>query len=102
MPAAPSGLHWIAGGVVAAVALPALAVGVGMPFWIAGGLSLLAGGGVAAVMAPRKMFAQLDASGAERGKVEFARELLTDAEPEIARMEEAAGEIKAQKVAARV
>jgi 5-bromo-4-chloroindolyl phosphate hydrolysis protein len=102
MPAAPSGLHWIAGGAVAAVVLPALAIGVGMPFWIAGGISLLAGGGVVAMMAPRRMFAQLDASGAERGKIEFARELLTAAEPEIARMEEAAGEIEAQKVATRV
>jgi 5-bromo-4-chloroindolyl phosphate hydrolysis protein len=102
MPAAPSGLDWIAGGAAAAILLPVLAVGVGMPFWIAGAVSLLAGGGIIAMMAPRKMFAQLDASGAERGKIEFARELLTEAEPFAARMEEAASGIVAKKVAERV
>ena len=102
MPAAPSGLNWIAGGSAAAILLPVLAIGVGMPFWIAGAVSLLAGGGIVAMMGPRRLFAQLDASGAARGKIEFARELLTEAEPFVARMEEAATAIRAQKVAARV
>jgi 5-bromo-4-chloroindolyl phosphate hydrolysis protein len=102
MPAAPSGLNWIAGGSAAAILLPVLAIGVGMPFWIAGVVSLLAGGGIIAMMAPRRMFAQLDASGAARGKIEFARELLTEAEPYVARMEEAATAIRAQKVGTRV
>ncbi|WP_245474703.1 hypothetical protein [Bradyrhizobium sp. Leo121] len=35
MAAVPSGLGWIAGGAAAAVLLPSLAIGVGMPFWIA-------------------------------------------------------------------
>ncbi len=81
MATAPSGLDWIAGGAAAAILLPLLAIGLGMPFWIAGVVSVLAGGGIVAVMAPRKLFAQLDASGAARGKIEFARELLTEAEP---------------------
>ncbi len=34
-----------------------------------------------ALLAPRKLFAGLEASGAARGKIEFARELLTEAEP---------------------
>ena len=102
MPAVPSGLNWIAGGAAAAILLPLLAIGVGMPFWIAGVVSLLAGGGIIAMMAPRRMFAQLDASGAERGKIEFARELLTEAEPLAERMDEAATLIQAKKVAERV
>jgi 5-bromo-4-chloroindolyl phosphate hydrolysis protein len=102
MPAVPSGLNWIAGGAAAAMLLPLLAIGVGMPFWIAGVISVLAGGGIIAMMAPRRMFAQLDASGAERGKIEFARELLTEAEPLAARMDEAATLIRAPKVAERV
>lgn len=102
MPAAPSGLGWVAGGAAAAVLLPVLSIGVGMPFWIAGGVSLLAGGGIAAVLAPRRLFENIDASGAARGKIEFARELLTGAEPEIARMEAAGDDIRAKKVADRV
>jgi 5-bromo-4-chloroindolyl phosphate hydrolysis protein len=102
MAAASSGLGWLAGGTAAAILLPSLVLGVGMPFWIAGGISLLAGGGIVAVMAPRKLFAQFDASGAERGKIEFARELMTEAEPLAERIEEAAGEIRTKQVADRV
>jgi 5-bromo-4-chloroindolyl phosphate hydrolysis protein len=102
MPAAPSGLDWIAGGAAAAILLPVLAIGVGMPFWIACIISALAGGGIVAVMAPRKLFAQLDASGVERGKIEFVRELLTEAEPLTERMEAAAARIQARPVAERV
>jgi 5-bromo-4-chloroindolyl phosphate hydrolysis protein len=102
MPAPPSGLDWIAGGAAAAILLPVLAIGVGMPFWIAGVISVLAGGGIIALMAPRKLFAQLDASGVERGKIEFVRELLTEAEPLTERMDAAAAEIQARPVAERV
>jgi 5-bromo-4-chloroindolyl phosphate hydrolysis protein len=102
MPAAPPGLDWIAGGAAAAILLPVLAIGVGMPFWIAGVISVLAGGGIIALMAPRKLFAQLDASGVERGKIEFVRELLTEADPLTERMGAAAAEIQARPVAERV
>ena len=44
-------------------------------------------------MAPKRMFAELDASGAARGRIEFARERLTEAEPETGRMEDAAESI---------
>lgn len=102
MAAAPSGLGWIVGGAVAAVLLPVLSLNLGMPFWIAGLVSLLAGGGLVAVLAPRPMFSRLDASGAARGKIEFARELLTEAEPHVGRMEAAADEMRSRKVADRV
>jgi 5-bromo-4-chloroindolyl phosphate hydrolysis protein len=102
MPAAPSGLDWIAGGAAAAILLPLLAIGLGMPFWIALVVSALAGGGVVAVMAPKRMFAELDASGAARGRIEFARELLTESEPLTDRMEAAAAAIRAQGAADRV
>jgi 5-bromo-4-chloroindolyl phosphate hydrolysis protein len=102
MPAAPSGLGWIVGGGTAAVLVPVLALGVGMPFWIACIISALAGGGIVAVMAPRKLFAELDVSGAERGRIEFARELLTEAEPLTGRLEAAADKIRNRPAAERV
>ncbi|QOZ22893.1 5-bromo-4-chloroindolyl phosphate hydrolysis family protein [Bradyrhizobium sp. CCBAU 51753] len=102
MPSAWSGMNWIAGGAGAAVLLPLLAVGVGMPFWAAGLISVVAGGGVVALLAPRKMFEGLDNSGAARGKIEFARELLTGAEPLAIRLEVAVSTIQTKKVAERV
>ena len=102
MPTLPSGMDWIAGAVATAVLLPLLAIGAGMPFWLAGLISLLAGAGTVAIFAPKKLFAQLDASGAARAKIEFARELLTAAEPMAGRMEAAAKSIRSREVAERV
>jgi 5-bromo-4-chloroindolyl phosphate hydrolysis protein len=100
--AAPSGINWIAGGAVAAVLLPLLVIGGGMPFWIAGIISAAAGGGLVVLFSPRKLFEQLDLSGANRGKIEFARELLSDAEPLATRLEDAVRTIRTPKVADRV
>jgi 5-bromo-4-chloroindolyl phosphate hydrolysis protein len=95
-------MNWIAGGAAAAILLPLLAIGVGMPFWITCIISAAAGGGLVVLLSPRKPFEQLDASGAARGKIEFARELLTDAEPLAVRLEVAVNSIRTPKVADRV
>ena len=95
-------MNWIAGGAAAAILLPLLAIGVGMPFWIAGVISVAAGGGLVASLSPRKLFEGLDASGAARGKIEFARDLLTEAEPLAVRLEVAVSSIGTPKVAERV
>lgn len=97
-----SGMNWIAGGAAAAILLPLLAIAVGMPFWIACAISVAAGGGLVALLSPRRLFEGLDASGAARGKIEFARELLTDAEPLAVRLEVAVSSIGTPRVAERV
>jgi 5-bromo-4-chloroindolyl phosphate hydrolysis protein len=102
MPPASSGMNWIAGGAAAAILLPLLAIAVGMPFWIACTNSAAAGGGLVVLLSPRKLFEGLDASGAARGKIEFARDLLTDAEPLAVRLEVAVSSIGTPKVAERV
>ena len=102
MPSASSGTNWLAGGAAAAVAVPLLAIGTGMPFWLACLIGAAAGTGVGAVLTPRSAFPQLDASGAARSKIAFARELLTEAEPSVKRLEAAAKAIRARKVADRV
>jgi 5-bromo-4-chloroindolyl phosphate hydrolysis protein len=84
-----SGLNWIAGGAVAAILLPALAIGIGLPFWLVLVAGAVAGGGVAMALTPPKPFEQLEASGVARAKIELARELLDDAEPMLRRLEEA-------------
>ena len=102
MSPASSGMNWIVGGAAAAVMLPLLAIALDMPFWIAGVISATAGSGLVVMLSPRKLFEGLDASGAARGKIEFARELLTDAEPLAVRLEVAVSSIGTPKVAERV
>lgn len=98
MPAKASETGWIVGGAVAAVLVPGLAIGAGMPFWLACIIGLAAGGGTVAVLAPRSAFPLLDASGAARGKVAFARELLTEAQPHADRLDAAGKAIIERKV----
>jgi 5-bromo-4-chloroindolyl phosphate hydrolysis protein len=102
MAAMPSGLGWIAGGAAAAVLLPSLAIGLAMPFWIALAISAAAGGGIVVALAPRNRFAALEASGMARGRIEFASELLAEAEPLAERMEDAASAIRTRAVADRI
>lgn len=102
MAAMPSGLGWIAGGAAAAVLLPTLAIGLAMPFWIALAISAAAGGGIGVALAPRNRFAALEASGVARGKIEFANELLAEAEPLAERMEYTASAIRTRAVADRI
>jgi len=53
---------------VAAVLLPLLVIGGGMPFWIACIISAAAGGGLVVLFSPRKLFEQLDLSGGQPGQ----------------------------------
>jgi 5-bromo-4-chloroindolyl phosphate hydrolysis protein len=97
-----SGLNWLAGGAAGAVLVPALALGVGLPFVVACAAGALAGGGLVLLLAPGTRFKALDASGVARGKIEFARELLTEADPFVERLEAAAKAICAKPVTERV
>jgi 5-bromo-4-chloroindolyl phosphate hydrolysis protein len=102
MQTARSGLNWIAGGAAAAVLVPLLAIGVGMPFWIACIVSAAAGGGLVVLFAPRELFEGFNVTGVARGKIEFARELLTEAEPFAVRLEVAVDSIRTTAIAGRV
>ena len=102
MPSASSGTNWLAGGAAAAVLVTLLAIGTGMPFWLACLIGTAAGTGIGAVLTPRSTFPRLDASGAARGKIAFARELLTEAEPSVKQLEATAKAIRARKVADQV
>jgi 5-bromo-4-chloroindolyl phosphate hydrolysis protein len=87
---------------MAAVMVPLLAIGAGMPFWLACLIGAAAGSGVGVLVAPRSAFPQLDASGVARGKIAFVRELLTDATPQAQRLDAAANAIRAPQIAVRV
>jgi 5-bromo-4-chloroindolyl phosphate hydrolysis protein len=99
---APAGMSWIAGGAAAAILLPLLVIGAGMPIWAACLISVAAGGGLSVSLSPRKPFERLDRSGAARGKIAFARDLLSDAEPLAVRLEVAVSSIGTPKVAEHI
>jgi len=97
-----SGLNWLAGGGAGALLVPVLALGVGLPFLVACAAGALAGGGLVLLFAPATRFKALEASGLARGKIEFARELLTEADPFVERLETTARAIRAKAIAERV
>ena len=97
-----SGLNWLAGGAAGAILVPMLALGAGLPFLVACAVGALASGGVMLLLAPGTRFKALEASGLARGKIEFARELLTEADPFVERLEAAAKAIRAKAIAERV
>jgi 5-bromo-4-chloroindolyl phosphate hydrolysis protein len=97
-----SGLNWLAGGVAGAILVPTLALGVGIPFVMACATGVLAGGGLVLLLAPGTRFKALDASGVAKGKIEFARELLIEADPFVTQLESAAKGIRAKTAAGRV
>jgi 5-bromo-4-chloroindolyl phosphate hydrolysis protein len=59
-------------------------------------------GGLVLLLAPGTPFKALDASGVAKGKIAFARELLTAADPSVQRLESAAKAIRAKTAAERV
>jgi 5-bromo-4-chloroindolyl phosphate hydrolysis protein len=97
-----SGLNWLAGGAAGAALVPVLALGIGLPFLAACLMGAMAGGGLVILLAPATRFKALEASGVARGKIEFARELLTEADPFVHRLETAAKAIQAETAADRV
>ena len=94
-----SGLNWLAGGAAGAVLVPVLALGAGLPFVVACAAGALAGGGLVLLLAPGNRFKGLEASGVARSKIEFARELLTEADPCVERLEAAAKAIRTKAIA---
>jgi 5-bromo-4-chloroindolyl phosphate hydrolysis protein len=58
--------------------------------------------GLVLLLAPATRFKALEASGVAKRKIEFARELLTEADPFVERLETAAEGIRAKTVTARV
>ncbi len=75
------GGNWIAGGVVAAILLPLVVFGIGLPLIVGIIVAALAFGGIALLLAPRGLFEGIDVSKAGQGRVELARKVLTEAIP---------------------
>jgi 5-bromo-4-chloroindolyl phosphate hydrolysis protein len=84
------GGNWVAAGLAAAVLLPLLAIGLGLPIIIAAPVALIACVGMAMLLSPRKLFEGIDVSTVGRGRIELARKVLAEALPYRDRLKAAA------------
>jgi hypothetical protein len=94
--------NWIAAGVVAGIAIPILALVVGLPFAIAAGAGVIVFAGLVLLLAPRRLFEGIDVSKIARGRLDLARKVLTDATPLVERLEASGGRIGTPGTAGRV
>lgn len=94
-------LNWIISGLVAAILIPLLAF-VGMPFWLAAIVGVVAFLGLLVLLSPRRLFEGLNVGAIGKDKIAFARELLDDAMPAATRLQQAGSRIGDKAVHDRV
>src|SRR5262245_61665372 len=94
--------NWIAAGIVAAILIPLLVFGIGLPFVVGAGVAAIAFAGLTLFLAPRRLFEGVDVSKIARGRLDLARRVLSEAEPVVDQLKKEAGEIRNTVVAERV
>ncbi len=92
--------NWMLGGLIGALALPLLVFVVKLPFWLSAVVAFGVFVGFVFLLAPRGLFEGIDVSNVARGRLDVVRKVLEDADQSLKRLEEAADEIKSQKIKA--
>jgi len=98
----PNDWNWIVAGLAAALLVVGLTVIGNMPFLVATIIAAFVFTGLVFVLSPRKLFEGIDARTIGSGRVEFARDLLTEATPALDKLRVVAGHIRDKDIAARV
>jgi len=93
--------NWILAGIAAAIVLPVL-IYLGLPFWVALVIDLIAFAGLVVLLTPRRLFEGVDITGISKERLAFAQELLEQAEPSAALLEKAGHRIDDLQVKTRV
>lgn len=94
--------NWLVAGLAAAILVPALSFGLGVPFLVSAIIAIPVFAGLVVLLAPRKLFEGMDVNALGRGRVAFARDLLKEAGPAADRLRAAAGRIGDRNMAGRV
>lgn len=89
-------------GLVAAILVPGLSFGLGVPFLISAIIAVPVFAGLVILLAPRKLFEGMDVNALGRGRVAFARDLLNEASPAAERLRAVAGRIGDKTMANRI
>lgn len=92
----------MAAGLVAAILVPGLSFGLGVPFLISAIIAVPVFAGLVILLAPRKLFEGMDVNALGRGRVAFARDLLNEAGPAADRLRMVAGRIGDKTMARRI
>lgn len=91
--------NWIVAGIAAAILLPVLGVIAAFPLWIAVTISAIVFVALVLLLAPRRLFEGIDVQTIGNGRVAFARDLLSEAEPHIDRLRVSATQIRDKETA---
>lgn len=94
--------NWMVAGLVAAILVPGLSFGLGVPFLISAIIAVPVFAGLVILLAPRKLFEGMDVNALGRGRVAFARDLLNEASPAAERLRAVAGRIGDKTMANRI
>jgi 5-bromo-4-chloroindolyl phosphate hydrolysis protein len=94
--------NWIVAGLVAAILVPALSFLVGIPFWISAIIAAVVFAGLVLILAPKQLFEGIDTKAIGTGRVAFARDLLSEAEPYADRLRASASQIRDKETSQRV
>jgi 5-bromo-4-chloroindolyl phosphate hydrolysis protein len=94
--------NWLAAGIVAAALIPSLAFGLGVPFWLASLLAVLAGLGAGMAFGRTSLVDVLDASRFGKARIDLVRDLIAEADPFVTRLEQAGATVRSPETATRV
>lgn len=94
--------NWLVAGVVAAIVLVGLTFLTAFPFLVSLVIAALVFGGLVVLLAPRQLFEGIDVNAIGSGRVAFARDLLTQAEPFAERLRTASGRIADKELRPKV
>jgi cell division protein FtsW (lipid II flippase) len=94
--------NWIVAGLAAAIIVPGLSLFAGVPFWIAAIIAAIVFGGLVLILAPRQLFEGIDTKAIGTGRVAFARDLLSEAEPYAERLRVTSTQIRDKDTGTRV
>ncbi len=94
--------NWLYAAIVAAILVPVLSIGLNMPFWLACLIAGLVLAGVLVLLAPDRPLRGLHLRGIARGRLDLARDLLSDAAPQVDRIEKAARSVKTAAIGAQL
>jgi 5-bromo-4-chloroindolyl phosphate hydrolysis protein len=100
--ALPNDWNWIVAGILATALVVWLALGVNVPFIIAVVIAAFAFGGLVLLLSPRRLFEGIDVKAIGRGRVAFARDLLTEATPSLDKLKAMGEQINDEAAANRV
>ncbi|MBB3810137.1 5-bromo-4-chloroindolyl phosphate hydrolysis family protein [Pseudochelatococcus contaminans] len=94
--------QWLAGGVVGALSVPLLTVGVGFPLFVSAAIGVVLFLGVTLLLSPRRLFEGLSFTGVSKGQLDFARDLIKEGDAHVRKLRALARDMPGREMAGRL